>query len=214
MSLYNELRPPFTGEIEGLMDNYTWAVWYDHVKQGTQVIHDANQDVLIFLSGMLGGTDLQAVVEGAPLEPSTATFDLADFPANKIVLELHNYGILSPVVDCPSFEQELLDAGFSAGPGGDAALRLPVVMSEWGFANDDVTWRNGTYATCMQRFLRDAMPADAGWMVWVIAGSYYVREGVQDYDESWGLLDHDWSDWRSPEYIEGGLKPLVSASSP
>jgi hypothetical protein len=25
-----------------------------------------------------------------------------------------------------------------------------------------------------------------GWMVWVLAGSYYIRSGTQDYDETYG----------------------------
>lgn len=219
MSLYNELRPPLGAPIEGLRDNYTWAVWYEQVRRGTQAIHDANADVLVFLSGLDGDTDLQPVVEGAPLAPGNATFRADDFPAgsrDKLVLELHSYDILAPVVDCATYDADLLESGFSAvaGPaaGGDvAANRLPVVLSEWGFANDDATWRNRTYAVCVQRFLRDVVPG-AGWMVWALGGSYYVRQGKQDYDETWGLLNHDWSDWRSPAYIEGGLKPLVSTT--
>lgn len=211
MSLYNELRPPFGTTIQGLAANYTWAVWYEQVKRGSEVIHSANEDVLIFLSGMEGDMDLQPVVDGTPLTPSNATFRLADFPGReeKLVLELHSYGILFEVPNCPIYDSNLLEMGFSAGAGGNATNRFPVVMTEWGFANDDLTWRNDTYAICVQRFLRDVVPG-AGWMVWVISGSYYIREGMQDYNETWGLLNHDWSDWRSPEFIDGGLKPLVS----
>jgi len=25
-------------------------------------------------------------------------------------------------------------------------------------------------------------------MIWVLAGSYYIRSGTQDYDETWGML--------------------------
>lgn len=217
MSLYNELRPALSATNPEVLNNYTWAVWYDQVKTGTQAIHDANSDVLIFLSGLDGDTDLQPVVDGTPLTPNNTTFSLADFPGqeDKLVLELHSYDILSPVTDCPSYDANLLEKGFSAAEaGGNATNRFPVVMTEWGFSNDDaVLWRNGTYATCVQRFLREVVPG-AGWMVWVIAGSYYVRQGTQDYDESWGLLSRNWSEWRNPDFIEGGIKPLVSDTHP
>ncbi len=49
----------------------------------------------------------------------------------------------------------------------------------------------------------------AGWMIWVLAGSYYIRSGTQDYEEGWGLLKHDWSDWRSPSYVNGQLLKMV-----
>lgn len=212
MSLYNELRPPFSDEKPDLMENYTWAVWYDEVKRGAGAIHQANPDVLIFLSGINGDTDLQPVVEGTALVPGNATFNSGDFAGyrEKLVLELHSYDIVFPVANCPSYNDNLFEMGYSAQTG-NATNRFPVVMTEWGFTNDASTWRNSTYATCVQQFLKDVVPG-AGWMIWVIGGSYYTRQGDQDHDESWGLLTHDWSDWRSPEFIDGGLKPLVSKS--
>lgn len=41
---------------------------------------------------------------------------------------------------------------------------------------------------------------DADWAVWAIQGSYYVRDKIPDRDESWGLLKHDFSDWRNPKF--------------
>lgn len=220
MSLYNELRPPFGSGKDGLLETYNWETWYDQVKRGAEAIHGANADLLVFLSGLAGDTDLKAVVDGTLLDPGNATFSTADFAsglADKLVFELHSYSIVTPVIDCPSYNTGLIDSGYSAmvpaanSANDTAKNHLPVVMSEWGFPNDDTTWRNDTYAVCVQQFLRDVVPG-AGWMVWVLAGSYYIREGQQDYNETWGLLNHDWSDWRSPAYIEGGIKPLVSAS--
>lgn len=212
MSLYNELRPPFSADNPDLMQNYTWEVWYEQIKRGTDAIHAANPDVLIFLSGLNGDTDLQPVVDGTALTPSNATFRLADFAGyqDKLVLELHSYDIVFSVANCPSYNEQLFTEGYSAVTG-NATNRFPVVMTEWGFTNDAVTWRNGTYATCVQQFLKEVVPG-TGWMIWVIGGSYYIRQGKQDYDESWGLLNHDWSDWRSPDFIDGGLKPLVSTT--
>lgn len=225
MSLYNELRPPLGADTSpGVLDTYTWAAWYDQVRAGARAVHDANGDVLLFLSGLDGDTDLQPVADGTALAPGSAAFRRADFPGGdrKLVLELHSYDILAPVADCPSYDANLVEKGYSAAAAAEPDStenattttternRFPVVMTEWGFSNDDAElWRNGTYATCVQRFLRGTGAAAGGWMVWVVAGSYYVRQGAQDYDESWGLLNRDWSAWRNPEFIEGGLKPLV-----
>ncbi|KKY39576.1 putative glycoside hydrolase family 5 protein [Diaporthe ampelina] len=210
MSLYNELRPPFSMPQPPTVENYTWEVWYDQVRNGSKAINSANPDVLIFLSGINGGVDLSTVVNGEPFEPSNQTFNRSDFAGyeNKLVLELHSYNIIFKVDNCPLYNENLFDAGYSA-VRDNATNRFPVMMTEFGFTNDATTWQNDTYARCAQAFLKDQVPGQ-GWMIWVISGSYYVRQGKQDYDESWGLLNHDWSDWRSPEFIDGGLKPLVS----
>jgi len=207
MSLYNELRPAFTMPT---LDNYTWEVWYDQVKNGSKAINSANPDVLIFLSGINGDADLSTVVNGEALEPSNQPFNRSDFAGyeNKLVLELHSYDFIVKVDNCPLYNENLVDNGYSA-VRDNATNRFPVMMTEFGFANDATTWKNDTYAQCVQAFLRDQVP-EQGWMIWVISGSYYVRQGNQDSDETWGLLNHDWSDWRSPEFINGGLRPLVS----
>lgn len=210
MSLYNELRPPFTNPKPPNVEDYTWEVWYDQVKNGSKAINSANPDVLIFLSGINGDVDLSTIVNGEALEPSNKTFSRSDFDGyeNKLVLELHSYDIVFKVDNCPLYNVNLFDAGYSAIKD-NATNRFPVMMTEFGFPNDATTWKNSTYAQCVQAFLKDQVP-DQGWMIWVIAGSYYIRQGTQDHDEEWGLLNHDWSDWRSPDFINGGLRPLVS----
>lgn len=218
MSLYNELRPPMSSDnAEELMKTYNWEFWYWQMKQGANAIHENNPDVLIFLSGLTGDADLSPVADGTPLEPSEGTFNKTDFAAgfeDKVVLELHSYDIVNPVTDCPSYSEELFEAGFSAmvpdsyTPTATTRNRFPVMMTEWGFAQDDKTWRDGKYARCVQDFLQTQVPG-AGWFIWSLGGSYYTREGKQDSDESWGLLNHEWSEWRSPSFIQKGLKPLV-----
>lgn len=38
---------------------------------------------------------------------------------------------------------------------------------------------------------------DADWAIWGLQGSYYIRSGVVNSDESYGLLTTDWSGWRN-----------------
>lgn len=44
---------------------------------------------------------------------------------------------------------------------------------------------------------------------WVISGSYYIRQGQQDYDETWAVMNHDWSDWRSQTVVDEYIIPFV-----
>lgn len=199
MALRNELRQP-----TGNSDPYNWQTWYTYIKQGTQAINSANANVLIFLSGLNFDTYLTPVVQGTALTPGTDTFSFGDFPgyANKLVLELHNYQ--NTATSCPSLQSTLYNNGFQALTSSAANI-FPVLMTEFGFAQDATTWQ-GVYASCLASYL----PAQkAGWTIWVLAGSYYIRSGTQDYDETWGLLTHDWSSWRSPEYVNGALLNMV-----
>lgn len=208
MSLRNELRQPLL-DATLYRETYNWETWYRYVKDGASAINSANPDVLVFLSGLNSDVDLGAVVQGTALTPGTDKFSLDDFDgfANRLVLELHNYEFTYATDNCTQLSNKLLDAGFS-GLSSSAKNQFPVIMTEFGFPQDATTWK-GEYASCIAKFLQAQR---AGWTIWVLAGSYYLREGAQDSDEPWGLLTHDWTDWRSPEYVDGGLMPLVKGS--
>jgi hypothetical protein len=198
MSLRNELREP-TDNSTLDKDTYNWQTWYTYVRQGAAAIHASNPSVLIFLSGLGYDTTLAPVVQNTTLTPGTGYFQRSDFPANKLVLEIHNYE--NSATSCSSMESDLNGAGFSALAKGT----WPVMLTEWGFAMDATTWK-GVYASCLASFLPENK---AGWFLWVISGSYYIRSGTQDYEETWGLLTHDWSDWRSPSYVDEELPQIV-----
>lgn len=199
MSLRNEPREPTSAAAKS---TYNWQSWYTYVRQGADAIHTANADVLIFLSGLGFDTTLTPVVQGTALTPGSGRFALSDFAgygADKLVLELHNYE--NSATSCSSLQGNLNGNGFSAL----AANKFPVMLTEFGFQMDASTWK-GVYASCLASFL----PAQkAGWFIWVLAGSYYIRSGTQDYEEGWGLLSHDWSTWRSPSYVNGQLLTMV-----
>lgn len=205
MSLRNELREPDNTTLDA---TYNWETWYTYVQAGAAAINTANPDPLIFLSGLGFDTDLSPVVDKTALTPGNSTFSYADFPTDKIVLELHNYA--NSVADCASLESSLASDGFAAlNTSNPDVNHFPVVLTEWGFAlNDNTTWLE-PYTQCIAEWI----PAQkAGWMIWVLAGSYYVRSGTQDYEETWGLLTHDWSAWRNPTYMEESFIPMVSAT--
>lgn len=169
-----------------------------------EVVNKANPDLLIFLSGLDYDTKLEPVATGADLG-SGKKFLLTNYKyANKLVLELHNYD--NSATNCGSMESALWNNGFRAT--GDVAInKMPVVLTEFGFAQPGTEYQK-TYATCIKKL----MPQwKTGWMIWVLSGSYYIRSGTQDYEETWGLLSHDWSTWRSTPAM-GALQGMIDAS--
>ncbi|KAH7072491.1 glycosyl hydrolase family 5 protein-like protein/cellulase [Paraphoma chrysanthemicola] len=199
LGLRNEYRKPDTA---GSSLPYTWPVWYEQNVAAANVVNKANPNILIFLSGLDYDTKLTPIPSAEDLG-NGKRFQLADFSyRNKLVLELHNYQTTS--TNCGNIEGGLWDNGFRA-TYFNAINKMPVVLTEFGFTQADNSYTN-TYATC----LRKLMPQwKTGWMVWVISGSYYIRSGTQDYEETWGLLNHGWSGWRNEGAISA-LKGMVA----
>ncbi|KAJ4363110.1 hypothetical protein N0V83_010230 [Neocucurbitaria cava] len=199
IGLRNELRKP---DNAGKSLAYNWAVWYDQIKAAADTVNAANPNILIFLSGLDYDTKLTPIPGGEDLG-SGKKFQLSNFSyKDKLVLELHNYQ--NSASKCSDIEGPLWDNGFSA-TWPTAVNKMPVVLTEFGFSNADKSY-SGVYATC----IRKLMPQwKTGWMVWAVGGSYYTRGGTQDYEETWGLLNHQWSDWRNKDAISA-LKGMVS----
>ncbi|KAG7284795.1 hypothetical protein NEMBOFW57_009407 [Staphylotrichum longicolle] len=206
LGLRNEPREP-TSNAALARSSYNWQTWYAAMRQGADAVHAAHPALLIFLSGLNYDTYLTPVVQGTALTPGTGRFSAGDFKgyADKLVLELHNYE--NSIGSCDTLKGNLERNGFEAlkGVGGSVKNVFPVMMTEFGFQMDDKTWK-GVYASCLAGYLPKIK---AGWTIWVLAGSYYIRSGVQDYEEGWGLLNHDWSAWRSQSYVDGALRAMI-----
>ncbi|KAK6213206.1 beta-1 [Colletotrichum tabaci] len=207
MSLRNELRQA-TDNPELVAASYHWQDWYKYIQQGTDAVNGANPDVLIYLSGLNYDTTVAPVFRGTALTPGNATFSRADFDgyADKLVLEIHNYE--GSIGSCASLRYNLYNRGFQAMNATDPATAdvFPVALTEFGFNMNDATYQ-GVYSTCLAEYLPEAR---ASFFIWVLVGSYYTRQGTQNFDESWGLLNVDWSAWRNPAYVEEQLKPMVA----
>jgi hypothetical protein len=85
---------------------------------------------------------------------------------------------------CSSLESSLYPTGYDALDSTDSSVVnvMPVVMTEFGHLQDDATYAT-LYSTCLESYLTGI---HGGWMIWVLAGSYYIRQGIEDYDETWG----------------------------
>lgn len=208
MSLRNEFREPSNNPT--VAATYNWETWYSYVKKGANAVHEANPDVLVILSGLNYDTTMQPVVRGTALTPGNETFNKADFAGyeEKLVIELHNYE--TGATSCSAVQGSLYNGGAQAmNPDESTTVNVfPVLITEFGFLQEDNTYQS-VYATCLAEWV----PSNtAGWMNWVVVGSYYVRSGIQDYDETWGLYNHDWSGWRDTAYVNEQLKPMVAAT--
>lgn len=180
IGLRNELRNPSSNTA--VAKTYNWETWYTNVVAAAKGVNAANPDILIFLSGLNYDTTLSPIPTGANLGSGTV-FRKSDFTfANKLVLELHNYQ--NSATSCSSITSGLTTAGFNALTTSSAVVNVfPVVMTEFGYDQSDTSY-SGVYATCLHSFL----PAQkAGWMLWALSGSYYIRSGTQDFDETWGI---------------------------
>ncbi|PYH96903.1 cellulase family protein [Aspergillus ellipticus CBS 707.79] len=207
IGMRNELRSP-DDDTTLADDAYNWPTWYENMVENANQVHEVNPDLLLFFSGLDYDTTLSPIPTASDLGNGTS-FKKTDFDfEDKIVLEIHNYD--NSATSCSSLESSLVSDGFDAleTDNSDIVNVLPVVMTEFGYLMDNTTYTE-VYPTCLKEYLPSV---HAGWMIWVLAGSYYIRQGTQDYDETWGLLDHTWESWRSPDAIESGIIPMVEAS--
>ncbi|KAF7198455.1 Glycosyl hydrolase 5 family protein [Pseudocercospora fuligena] len=205
-ALRNELRQP--DSPSPVRENYGWKDWYPNMVAAADSINEANSDPLIFFSGLGFDTDLANVTAGLDLGDGQI-FNISNFTyADKIVLELHNYNT-GYSGSCESFS--MYEQGYNAmdtSEGSTARNIAPVVLTEFGYEQNSTNFKK-PYPDCIKEYLTSLPGGPGGWMQWVLAGSYYIREGIQDHDETWGLFNHNWTDWRSEEAVEQFTKAFV-----
>jgi hypothetical protein len=173
------------------------------MKPCTEEVHKINPKLVIFLSGLGFDTDLGPVTSGGSFA-NGKTFRIADLPEKKIALELHNYSNLK---NCTAIQAAMERQGWNALNSGNS-LVLPVVMTEFGFKQAGTDYRN-VYAQCMKDYF---ISRRAGWFYWALPGSYYLRQGKADFDETWGLFNHDWTDWRNPAAVRDYFRPMIKGT--
>lgn len=194
---------------------------------GASTVHAVAPGALKFFSGFNFDVDISPIplglaltgTNGTSTEGKVAYFNPSHFPfADKIVLELHKYDFEHTNLSCDAFGAVLYDAGYSTLNRTDPAVKyhLPVMMTEWGFAQDGIYWNSTTYNKCLIEFMDKWKPS--GWMQWELSGSFYTQTRVrvpptiQDLDEGWGLLNHNWTAIRSPITVENSLDKMLKAT--
>ncbi|KAJ3205674.1 hypothetical protein HDU82_005035 [Entophlyctis luteolus] len=216
IGLRNELRN--VSNNAAISKTYNWETWYANMIPAAKAVHDANNDVIVFLSGLNYDLDLSAITLGTDLGNGTK-FVLSDFSyKDKLVLEQHFYPWdVSSSANCTEMQEYLYEGGFNALDENNKTVvnHMPVVLSEWGHDFEDVGLDTSdsytyysVYAECMNSFLPKQ---NVGWMIWTIVGSYYTRQSILDFDETWGIYNHNFSDWRSQNATQE-LKNAVAAT--
>ena len=76
-------------------------------------------------------------------------------------------------------------------------------MSEFGIGVAAPSDSEKGWLACVVDYMTDN---DAEWDLWTLGGDYYVREGKVNYEESFGMLDKGWGNWRN-----GGFPGLLGA---
>ncbi|EMC98788.1 glycoside hydrolase family 5 protein [Baudoinia panamericana UAMH 10762] len=208
MSLRNELRQP---DSDSPASPYTWNTWIKNALPAASVIHKHNPSPLIFFSGEGYNTDDTYAIQRQTWNHKTFTPEKYAF-RNKVVYEIHNYQ--TKAKSCSNdIQPRLYHTAYCAMNLSDSSCpnHGPVIMTEFGFDQTDSSDQS-VYAQCISSTLLQQPGGPGGWMQWVLAGSYYIRSGIKDYDETWGLLNHDWSDFRNRSVIDDYLRPFVAAT--
>ncbi|KAK0711553.1 glycoside hydrolase family 5 protein [Lasiosphaeris hirsuta] len=185
MSLRNELRAFLLQDLNSRTD------WYNYIKQAGDLVHATNPDVLVVVGGAQSTTDLTHL-RGRSL-------DTSGWPG-KNVWEMHAYSFTVTFPD--AFQScDVVKAQYGLWNGfvleQNKPWTGPMILSEFGWGQTATSDKDARYISCLASYMQNN---DADWAVWVLGGSYYVREGVVDYDEGYGLLTKDWKDWRNPGF--------------
>ncbi|KAH8168438.1 cellulase (glycosyl hydrolase family 5) domain-containing protein [Sarocladium implicatum] len=203
ISLRNELRATWT-QIPFAPD-----AWFDYMPRAARLVHAANPNALVIVGGINGGTDL------SPLR--SRAMDTGDW-AGKNVWEVHMYSYTITTPNFGSCDVEKVEYGALFGfvleqDRGDGVTG-PLFLGEFGVGmqggdrEDGFNQEDYDYLTCLVGYLEGN---DADWSHWAVQGTYYVRDGRIDYDETWGALDKDWNNWRNPAF-KGLLGRLFEVS--
>lgn len=188
MSLRNEMRQiPILNSVDD---------WFKYVEEAGALIHTNNADLLIVVGGVDGAMDLSQL--------KSTTLDTSAW-AGKNVWEFHAYqfSVLYSLLgtDCSVVQGEYgAYAGFVLEQS--ESYTGPLWLSEFGVGQTGGTFSglsqdDYNYLTCLVQYMTSN---DADWSVWALQGTYYVREGTINYDESFGLLTTDWSTWRNSNF--------------
>ncbi|KAH6627620.1 glycoside hydrolase superfamily [Chaetomium tenue] len=192
--LRNEIREFLLQGLNGRAD------WYTYVKKGGDVVHAAHPDALVLVGGVQSSTDLLHLRSGE----AGAMLDTSGW-AGKHVWEMHAYSFTVTFPD--AFNNcDIVKAQYGAFVGfvleQGKPYTGPLILSEFGVGMeggefDGLSEKDNRYLNCLVSYMQSN---DADWAVWAIQGSYYVRDGKTDYDETWGLMDRNWTDWRNPAF--------------
>jgi hypothetical protein len=186
MSLRNELRGPRKNQPD----------WYRYVLRGIrEAISLTNPRLLIVVSGLSYDLDLTFI-------RSKSIQDLVPQSIqNKIVYEAHwyswSYGQSTP---CDQMKADAQKAwGFILEL--NHSYTAPVWLTEFGTDVDHFTG-DDKFVDCIKSFFQTPLTQTMSWSYWVLAGTYYFRQGTPEVHDSFGLLTDNWKEIKSKSFID------------
>lgn len=191
MSLRNELRGPKQNSID----------WQSIVPRAAAIVHVANPNVLVIAGGLSYASDLGFLGGyGDEIVTSAPGKFMYEFHWYKWFARGSNYDDLDDTEACArNVEFDILGSAHS-----HQKVKVPHFLSEFGVNQATVNYGDGRFLDCVIEYLRTA---EEPWALWALQGSYYLRNGVRDLDETYGVLDSSWHEIRNPELI-ARLRPI------
>ncbi|KAL3953485.1 hypothetical protein ACCO45_011441 [Purpureocillium lilacinum] len=177
LSLRNELRASV------LQIPFAPKTWLDYMPTAARLVHAAAPDALVITGGINGGTDLSP-----PENRRRHGHGRLGFQAclGGPRLQLHHHDTQLRNLLAP---EDRVRRAFRLRPrAGQGALTGPLFLSEFGVGmtggpHDGLSDDDYKYLTCLVEYMESN---DADWALWAIQGSYYVRGGTVDFNETWG----------------------------
>ncbi|GLJ37814.1 hypothetical protein SUGI_0768940 [Cryptomeria japonica] len=183
MSLRNELRGPGSNPSD----------WYKYMQAAAEAVNAANPHVLVILSGLNYDADLKFLAS----KPVNLGFP------NKIVYEMHWYAFTDGNAWMQSNTNQLCGSvtarindhiAFVVKNDTDA----PLFISEFGIDERGTNVKDNRFINC---FLAFAAAGDYEWALWTLQGSYYLRNGQTDLEETYGIFNGRWDGLRNPDFL-------------
>ncbi|GAV85091.1 Cellulase domain-containing protein, partial [Cephalotus follicularis] len=183
MSMRNELR----GSLQNEHD------WYLYIRRGAKLVHLANPDMLVVVSGLSWALDLEFL----KTKPLALSLD------HKLVYEAHWYSFsIDPLIwvvqplnrVCGRVYKSLNEhAGFVMS----GKTPVPLFLSEFGFDQRGLSLPDNQFLSCLMAY---ATEKDLDWGLWALQGSYYTKGLLPGPEEPFGLLDKNWDRLRYPKF--------------
>ncbi|KAM7250351.1 hypothetical protein ACFE04_022234 [Oxalis oulophora] len=172
MSLRNEPRGPKQNP----------SVWMKEMVRGAEAVHKANPNLLVIMSGLNSGTSFAHLQGGVP----KLSFN------GKLVFEVHRYSFTDGDKWAKTNHNEFC-AKVTDDMTKDSLFLLekgyPIIVGEFGQDQRGNNVNDNRFMTCFVAILAEH---DLDWVVWGLAGSYYIRGGQPGFEEVLGMQSFDW----------------------
>jgi len=189
-SLRNELRSDKTHDEQVIE-------WLQYVPMGMDALHKGNPNALIFVSGLSYDHDWTFLETNGTGNYSDWERVYSDY-ANKLVFETHVYsgdygGDYSN--SCINFLAEI-----DRIVGYPNRQNRPHIITEMGLDLNSYPRNQDQflYLQCVSNWI---VERKLGWGIWLFSGSYYVRNGVVNNPDSFGMVYTNYTDYKNPQFL-------------